>query len=257
MEPARTFDAVAALYDAERAGYPDALFDDLRDMAGLRPGDCALESGCGSGQATAGLIGLGLDVTAIDPGPALIARAQQKFADAPVRFAVSRFEDWSGDDGAFRLIAAAQSWHWVDPSIGLPKAARLLDAGGSLAIFGHTPRWSDALMAALEPIYRKHAPEIWAPPGENWYLPDGPIRGIIAASGLFEPPACRSYPWTRRYTPPSFAAYLGTVSRTNSLPPDRRCAFLAAIEADLPPDIDGNWATTLHVTRVSARGALK
>ncbi|HEY1723289.1 MAG TPA: methyltransferase domain-containing protein [Magnetospirillaceae bacterium] len=253
MEPGSTFNAVASAYDAHRAGYPAALFDDLKIIAGLAPGDHALEIGCGAGQATTGLLGLGLDVTAIDPGLALVAHARQRFAGtdevAKVRFAVSRFEDWSAADESFRLIAAAQSWHWLDPKSSFAKVARLTAPGGSLAIFGHTPRWSAKLMAHLEPVYRTLAPEIWAPPGENWYLPEGPIRDIIAASGAFEAAECRSYAWSRRHKPQSFTAYLGTVSRTNSLPTDRREAFLAAVEAALPADVDTDWVSTLYVAR--------
>jgi ubiquinone/menaquinone biosynthesis C-methylase UbiE len=64
----RTFDSVAALYDAPRSGYPETLFADLMSLGGLKRGDRALEIGCGSGQANAGLVALGLDVDALDPG---------------------------------------------------------------------------------------------------------------------------------------------------------------------------------------------
>ena len=48
----RTFDAVADLYEAARPSYPNELFDDLVDLAELKPGARLLEIGCGTGKAT-------------------------------------------------------------------------------------------------------------------------------------------------------------------------------------------------------------
>jgi trans-aconitate methyltransferase len=258
MEASRTFDGVAAAYDAQRAGYPDALFEDLRTITGLSPGDRVLELGCGSGQATAGLVARGWDVTAIDPGPAMIERARLNFAGtANLRFAISRFEDWQPEQMHFRLIAAAQSWHWADATTRFGKAATLLAPRGCLAIFGHTPRWSAALVARLEAAHRRHLPEIpWGPAPENWYLPEGPIPGLFAASGVFQPAECRSYGWSRAYTPADFVAYLGTLSRVNTLPAERRMPLLAEIQASLAETGDTvgtDWTATLHVAHVAGR----
>lgn len=161
MSQSRTFDSVAALYDAQRSGYPEALFADLVSLGGLKRGDRVLEIGCGSGQATAGLVALGLDVDALDPGPALIELARLKFSDSPLpRFAVTSFEEWGLEDRKFRLVAAAQSWHWVRPDVGFPKAADALSPDGHLAIFGHTPHWSADIVERLRPVYLKWAPEL-------------------------------------------------------------------------------------------------
>ena len=154
MERGRTFDTVADLYDAQRSGYPGALFADLAAIAGLEPGARILEIGCGSGLATAGFVGLGLDVTAVDPGSALVEIARRRFEGAPnVRFEVAAFEDWTPRAEPFRLVAAAQSWHWIARDVGFPKAAALLAPGGHLAIFGHTPVWSAELTVRLAPAY--------------------------------------------------------------------------------------------------------
>jgi ubiquinone/menaquinone biosynthesis C-methylase UbiE len=83
MEPGETFNTVAALYDAQRSGHPEQLFDDLSQACRLEPGHRVLEVGCGTGQATAGFAARGLDVVAIDPGAALVDVAGQKFIGAP------------------------------------------------------------------------------------------------------------------------------------------------------------------------------
>src|SRR5579871_5892407 len=95
MEQRFTFDTVADLYDRARAGYPDALFDDIETLAGLSAGDAILEVGCGTGKATEGFARRGLNVVALDPGPAMIAAARRRLGPfGGVRFAEATFEAW-------------------------------------------------------------------------------------------------------------------------------------------------------------------
>jgi hypothetical protein len=46
------FDEATLLYDEARAGYPEALFDDVVPLPGLAPGSRILAIGCDTGQAT-------------------------------------------------------------------------------------------------------------------------------------------------------------------------------------------------------------
>jgi len=254
MEPGQTFDTVATSYDAQRSGYPDALFDDLLEISCLEPGQSVLEVGCGSGQATAGFAARGLRVVAIDPGAALLDIARQKFIVFPnVQFERASFEEWPLGERSFQLVAAAQSWHWLRPEIGFEKASGVLSPGGHLAIFGHTPRWSPEIVDALQPVYLRFAPEIWGPPTENWYLPDGPISHLVAASGRFEQTTHRNYTWARQYSSESFAAYLGTRSDHLRLAKDRREALLSEVESALPHEVNAGWETNLYVATVRKR----
>jgi protein-L-isoaspartate O-methyltransferase len=69
-----TFDQAAGLYGRARPGYPPALFDDLADLTGIRPGSRVLEIGPGTGQATLPLAERGGRVVAVELGPDLAAR---------------------------------------------------------------------------------------------------------------------------------------------------------------------------------------
>ena len=250
MERGQTFDAVAAAYDAQRSGYVSDMFSDIVDYGKLKPGDRVLEIGCGSGQATTGFLALGLDVTGVDPGAALIDLARNKFAGAgAVRFEVSSFEQWGSAGRRFELVAAGQSWHWLRAGLGYAKAADALAAHGGIAIFGHTPAWSVELLAVLEPVYSRLAPELWGAPPEAWYLPDGPVRDQIRASGRFEDVEHRGYAWRRSYSAAGFAAYLGTRSDHLLLPERRRTELLSSVESALPAIVEADWATNLYMAR--------
>nr|QQZ49262.1 class I SAM-dependent methyltransferase [Phenylobacterium glaciei] len=152
---AQSFDEVADLYDANRPGYPEAVFVDLMAEARLGPEDAILELGCGTGQATRGLAPFGRRVLAIDPGPELVGVARRWLEGFPhVHFAVSTFEDWAPRLSAYRLIVSAQAFHWIDPGVALPKAAAVLAPGGVLACFAHVPEPPPAaFLGAFEPIY--------------------------------------------------------------------------------------------------------
>jgi len=231
MDQRDTFDAVAEVYDAARRGYPPALFADIAEISGLEPGDAVLEVGCGSGQATQDLMALGGYVTALDPGAALVATARRRLAGrGGVSFVTARFEDWTPPARAFRLVAAAQAWHWVPAAGAFAQAARALAPGGWLAIFGSAPvRFPQAFLKAAEPLYMRHASELWAPPPESWYLPQGPLGGLIAASGRFGPQVRRAYPWTWRHTADSFRAFLTSRSDFQVIPPAPREALIGGL----------------------------
>lgn len=228
-----TFDAVAAEYDAVRPAYPAELFNDLAGRVG-GAGQRVLEIGCGSGQATAGLLGCGWRVVAVDPGVELIALAKARLPDAD--FHVGRFETFDPEPASFQLVASAQAWHWIDPTVSFPKAASALRPGGWLAIFGHVPLSPPPeVLKLLEPIYAEIAPDLWRPPPQAWYLPEGPVRGLFDASGLFGPVTRKAYVWSERVTAGGFVRRLRTRSDYNVIAQDRRDRLLAAVEIALAP----------------------
>lgn len=228
------FDAVAAEYHAWRPAYPDALFADLTAAAG-GVGGRVLEVGCGTGQATRGLVDNGWEVVALDPGAALIRLAQASMGDRAT-FHITPFEQFDPAPASFRLVASAQAWHWIDPAIGFVKAAQALEPGGSLAVFGHVPMPpAPAVLALAEPIYAELAPELWGHLPEAWYLPQGPVRALFDASRQFGPVTHRAYAWTEQVTSHAFVRQLRTRSYYNALGPDRCDRLLARLETALAP----------------------
>jgi ubiquinone/menaquinone biosynthesis C-methylase UbiE len=175
------FDEVADEYDRNRPRYPDELVDQACRVAGIGDGDRVLEIGCGSGQLTRSLVARGLRVTALEPGPNLMALARQNLTGAgAVEFVNARFEDAAIPEEGFRAVFSASALHWVDPEVGWRKIADVLVPGGTLALvqyFGlEEERTKDDQEAALAAI-RKAAPEVAA----DWpaYRDlDGTIAGV-------------------------------------------------------------------------------
>jgi SAM-dependent methyltransferase len=227
MEQRFTFDQVADAYRASRPDYPEALMDDVVSYGGVKPGDPVLEVGCGTGQATRSFATRDVQIVAIDPGPEMVRAARESLAGfGNVELIETTFAAWPQDKGPFRLIIAAQSWHWVSPEVRFVKAAKLLSSGGSLAVFGHVPTGLPAaLLERFKDIYLRHTGR-WGPPPEAWYLPSGPFKGWFDESGLFGPVEHRCYPWKWQHTTSSYANFLGTRSDIRMLTPTMREGLL-------------------------------
>jgi len=162
------FDDVAELYDATRQSYPNKIVEVVVRTAELEPGSSVLEIGCGTGQLTRRLAGRGLDITAIDIGPAMVAGSRRNVADPKVAFQVSSFEDFQAPQ-AFDLIVSATAFHWVEPDLGLAKAAHHLRPSGWLALLTTGERYDEPLRSALRQLWVKYNPSQakWAP-GAPW-----------------------------------------------------------------------------------------
>lgn len=138
------FDEVAAVYDVGRPRFGAALVSRLASQAGLHAGDHVLEIGAGTGQLTGALLEQGLRVTACEPGTRLAAMLRANFpADAGLLVETSIFEDIA-EDQAFSAIFSANAFHWVDPSVGLPKVRRMLLPGAPLVVTWNYPLLADA-----------------------------------------------------------------------------------------------------------------
>jgi ubiquinone/menaquinone biosynthesis C-methylase UbiE len=258
VEQRFTFDQVASVYSNARPDYPDALVDDVVAYADLKPNDRIFEVGCGTGQATKSFAKRGFPILATDPGSEMLRGARESLAGfSNVEFLQTTFEAWPTDRAAFRLIIAAQSWHWVSPEMRFRKAAEALSRDGSLAVFGQVPVGLPApLLDQFKEIYLRQIGK-WGPPPEAWYLPNGPFKGWFIASGLFEPVEHRRYFWKWRHTASSYVDFLRTKSDHRMMEPAKRDELLA----EIAQAIDGHggrfevdYETHLYIARRADRG---
>ena len=233
----RVFNEVPELYDRVRPGYPDELFADLVAITGLDAESAVLEVGCGTGQATRSLAEIGCSITAVERGTEIAALASERLANfSNVRIETSSFEDWADRRRRFDVVVAAASWHWVDPSIGWPKAREVLHPDGWMALMGNIvvrrrgEREVYAETADLHEQFSPGNPEWGHPPFEEEVRATDEGWGPgIDPGGLFGPTIVRWYPTVQWFDGNGFTDLLRTTSIYRQLDQDVREALFDAM----------------------------
>jgi SAM-dependent methyltransferase len=125
-------------YDRLRPGYPDAVVGRIVDAAGTaarasarRPLG-AVDLGAGTGKLSLLLADRGLDVTAVDPSSAMLEVAAR--GSVGLRTQVGTAEATGLPDVCADVVTVAQAWHWFDTDAACAEIARILRAGGLLAL---------------------------------------------------------------------------------------------------------------------------
>ena len=233
------FDGVAQLYDDSRLGYPTEVVDFAVATAGAAAGRHVLEVGCGTGQLTEALVRHGFRLTAVDIGAAMIAAARRRLEGSGVCFQVSSFEDFAAPEASVDLIVSGTAFHWIDPEVRFRKPARLLRSGGWLALLETGERYDDPLGAALLRMWAARSDD----GGARLRQPHCADTGVLAASGLFEPPIRQTH--TQRIVRPAAAVVAVENTRATSLswPADVRREFTAELRHEL------GSATAVHLTQ--------
>jgi SAM-dependent methyltransferase len=251
----QTFDQAAEQYDRVRPEYPEALFDDLVALAGLKPGDHLVEVGCATGKATRPLARRGFRITCVELGDELAAVARQNLAGFEVEIVQGQFEEWQPDEPA-SLVYAATAWHWIDPAVRYQRAAQALRPGGHLAFWEATHVFADGgdpFFGEIQDIYDEIGegmPPGWVSPraGE---LPDD--RAGIEASGLFEVTGVRQYDWERVYSAEEYIGLLSTFSGHIAMADWKRQRLYGEIRRRLSlrreHSVRRHWGAVLHVAR--------
>ena len=253
-----TFDTAAELYDRVRPGYPEALFDALAALSELPADGSILEVGCGTGQATLPMARRGFPMVALDLGATMVAIARRNLAAFPrVAVVQGSFEDYAVSPGSFDLVMSATAFHWVDPHVRYRRAAEVLKPGGALGVIGNThigggddDFWGQATQGA----YRRYSPAIWSdepmPTAEQILAA---ADDELGASGYFEAPVVRGYPWRARYDARGYLDLLNTYSGHISLPDDARAGLYGAIAELIDTRYGGAVTKAYLATLVVAR----
>jgi SAM-dependent methyltransferase len=249
---ARSFDARAAQYEDTRPGYPDEAVRAILHFGELAPGARALEVGAGTGKATRLFLERGLEITALEPGAQLVEVARSACA-GPVRFQRTKFEDWPLERGAYDLVFAAQSFHWVDPGTGYTRASETLRPGGTLALFWNRSRAVPSpLQAQLAELYARRAPGLEELTPEVLVQVEEAISGCIVATERFGPPERLGIPWSETVPTHRYVALLETYSAHAALPDAQRQHLLEGV-AELVNaaggEIEVHYQTVVHLAR--------
>lgn len=269
---ARSFGAVADEYERIRPGYPDALVDDVVAYTHAGPAARVLDVGAGTGKGTKLLVARGLDVTALEPDPGMLAAGRRAVPGA--RWVLGTLEQ-APVRGPFDVLTSAQAWHWTDQSTCWSDAVGLLRPGGVIALW-----WNHSALASAETsagtsaetsagagastgvdaaavvaAYARHAPgiesDVLGGPLETAVLADadGWPADVMRTDLRLLDVELRTYAWSRTLDRDDYLALLDTQSPYRVLPDADRAALFDGLAAVLPPVVTLDMVTTLHLAR--------
>jgi SAM-dependent methyltransferase len=125
---ASSFGASAIAYAEHRPDYAQAA---VRWALEPAPGPRTLDLGAGTGKLTATLLETGVDVTAVEPDPAMLTQLRRALPQ--VRALAGSAEAIPLPDASVDAVLAGNAMHWFDMDVAGPEIARVLAPEGVLA----------------------------------------------------------------------------------------------------------------------------
>lgn len=224
---ARGFDAWASEYDRFRPGYPDELFDAIRERLELSSRPQVVDIGAGTGRASLAMAELGWRVTAIEPGRAMLDVLRQQATERGllVSTVLAEAEATGLDPGTAELATAAQAFHWFDQSSALVEVARILRPGGGVALFWNVRDGErSAFLADYDALLERHAGDA-NDMGRYVAVGRDELRATFAASAAFTPLELVNLHHAVEMTPEQFIGLAFTASYVRALAPEQQDRF--------------------------------
>ncbi len=225
---AESFGSDAERYDRARPRYPDALIE--RIVAGS-PGRDVLDVGCGTGIASRQFLAADCTVLGVD----VDARMADLARASGLEVEVAAFEDWDPGGRIFDVVAAAQTWHWIDPVAGAANAARALRPDGRLAVFWNIGQPPPGVAEAFGAVYRRVMPDLKYLHGGGRSPLDAYSTGFTLAAdgireaGAFGEPEQWRFDWERSYRPEEWLDQVVTHGDHSQFPAAKLEEILAGI----------------------------
>jgi SAM-dependent methyltransferase len=238
-EARRVYGTDAAGYEAGRPDYPAAVYEVLRDHAGVTPGASVLEIGPGSGRVTSWLLGSGAYVVGVEPDRSFVHHLHERFG-ARLRVIESTFEAMPAPERPFDVVVAAMSFHWVDHAVGLPKLRSVVRPGGAVSVWWtlfSDPARRDPFGTALRALVAD-AGTAAAPTAPFELDVAGWRANLIERAGLTDFRA-DVVPWIARFDADGAVAHCASLIAVRRLPTDRQDAVLAELATIARRDFGG------------------
>jgi len=217
------FAEVAGAYERGRPEYPPAVVGVIAAELHLSQTAPVLDLAAGTGKLTRALLGMGLDVVAVEPQSSLREVLAENVGDERVREGLA--EAIPLPAASVAAVTVADAFHWFDHTAALAEIRRVLRPGGGLAVLSTSPDWGGAswahevgtLMADLRPAH----PHFDGPPWQD----------AVRAAGDWTAPREIRLTIMRPAAPERLVDYLTSMSWVAALPEDQRAETMAQIGA--------------------------
>jgi SAM-dependent methyltransferase len=210
----RSFETVAADYERHWPNYPTEALRWAAGSLGLAAGARVLDVGAGTGKLTRGLVALGFEVVAVEPGAAMLDELRSAVPEAEALEGPA--ESIPLPDASVDAAFAGQAFHWFDRSESLPELHRVIGDGGGIALLWNWWDERDPLQRELGGLvgYGGHEPyrddEL---PGPPWFCEAG--RTVVES--------------VEESSPDAVVAYLATASMYLTMEAEERGRRLAEV----------------------------
>ena len=241
---ARAFGATAEEYERGRPGWPADAVAALLERFGARS---VLDLGAGTGKLTAVLAELAGEVVAVEPLDAMRRVLSTRLPE--VRALAGTAEAIPLPDASVDAAFVGEAFHWFDLERAVGELARVLRAGGGLALLWNHVLWEripwhDAVHALLEPHHRA----VGGSRRENV-----PWREALERRAEFGPLTDETAEHEQHTDRDGILAMLASFSWIGGLPAEEREATLAAVRRVLERHGVGavtlRYRTTIVTTR--------
>jgi SAM-dependent methyltransferase len=217
------FAEVAGAYERGRPEYAPAVVGAIAAELDIPAAGPVLDLAAGTGKLTRALLGVGLDVVAVEPQPELRELLAASVGSEHVREGLA--EAIPLPDQSVAVVTVADAFHWFDHAVALAEIKRVLRPGGGLAVLSAVPDWSGASWAhevgtLIAGMLTAH-PKFDGPPWQE---------SVRAAGGWSEPREIR-VTTSQPASPDRMVDYIASMSWVASLPPDQRAETLAKVDA--------------------------
>ena len=250
------YSSVADAYNKVRPRYPNELINRVVELAQLPSEANILELGCGPGTATVAFARLGFSMVCLEPSKESCQLARHNCTQyANVEIHNTSFEEWELEASRFNAVLAANSFHWITPEVGFPKAAEALQDNGSLILL-----WNMALQPQyevyqlLEEVYKLYAPSLAR--FESREMQEESLRSFgqsVGDSGQFTDLVSEQVACEVIYTTDDYLTLLSTYSPYIELDQQSKYSLFEGlrkkIEQNLGDSIQLSYLSAFHIAK--------
>jgi ubiquinone/menaquinone biosynthesis C-methylase UbiE len=217
---ARPFEQVADLYERVRPSYPDEALGWLVERLRIGADSTVLDLGAGTGKLTRMLVGRVAHVTAVEPGPEMLAQLRGAVPEAEAILGAAEAIPLADD--SVDAVVCGQSFHWFRTEEALREIHRVLRSGGGVGLIWNVRDPDDSLQRQITALL-----DPFVPPGRP------PLGAAVSAfvGRTFSEVATHSFPWEQELDSEGLVDRISSISFVAAAPEAKRRELQQALRA--------------------------